>query len=42
MLALSLRTTSEALLEEILEAWFAGEPSTEDDDAANIGHVGEI
>ena len=42
MLALSLRTTSEALLEEILEAWFAGEPSTEADDAANIGHVDEI
>jgi len=42
VLALSLRTTSEALLEEILEAWFAAEPSTDPDDAANIGHVGEI
>ncbi|HEX5910589.1 MAG TPA: RpiB/LacA/LacB family sugar-phosphate isomerase [Thermoleophilaceae bacterium] len=42
VLALSLRTTSEALLEEILEAWFAGEPSTEDDDAANIAHVDQI
>ena len=42
VLALSLRTTSEALLEEILEAWFAGEPSAEPDDAANIGHVDEI
>src|SRR5918998_5517743 len=26
VLALSLRTTSEAMLEEILDAWFAGEP----------------
>ena len=42
VLALSLRTTSEALLEEILDAWFSGEPSGEDDDAANIRHVGEI
>ena len=42
VLALSLRTTSEALLEEILDAWFDGEPSSDDDDAANIRHVGEI
>ena len=42
VLALSLRTTSQALLEEILDAWFSGEPSGEDDDAANIRHVGEI
>src|SRR4051812_48050475 len=42
VLALSLRTTSEALLEEILEAWFSGEPSSEDDDVANIRHVDEI
>jgi ribose 5-phosphate isomerase B len=42
VLALSLRSTSEALLEEILDAWFAGTASTEDDDAANIRHVGEI
>ena len=41
-LALSLRATSEAALEEILDAWFAGEPSTEDDDRANVEHVGEI
>src|SRR5215218_4633129 len=32
VLALSLRVTSEPLLEEILDAWFAGEPSAEDDD----------
>ena len=42
MLALSLRTTSEALLTEILDAWFAGEPSDEHDDVANIRHVDEI
>jgi ribose 5-phosphate isomerase B len=42
VLALSLRTTSEALLGEILDAWFAGEPSAESGDAANIRHVGEI
>jgi ribose 5-phosphate isomerase B len=42
VLALSLRTTSEALLREILDAWFAGEPSSDEDDAANVRHVGEI
>ena len=42
VLALSLRTTSDALLEEILDAWFEGEPSTAEDDAANIRHVDEI
>jgi ribose 5-phosphate isomerase B len=42
VLALSLRTTSEALLEEILDAWFEGEPSSDDDDVANIRHVDEI
>jgi ribose 5-phosphate isomerase B len=42
VLALSLRTTSAALLEEILDAWFSGEPSDADDDVANIRHVDEI
>ena len=42
VLALSLRTTSEAGLQEILDAWFAAGPSTDDDDAANIAHLGEI
>src|SRR5215211_6296056 len=42
VLALSLRTTSEAQLGEILDAWFAAAPSTDDDDAANIAHLGEI
>jgi ribose 5-phosphate isomerase B len=42
VLALSLRTTSEAELGEILDAWFAAGPSTDAGDAANIEHVGEI
>lgn len=42
VLALSLRVTSEAELEEILDAWFAGEPSGEADDRANVAHLGEI
>ncbi len=42
VLALSLRTTSEALLGEILDAWLAAEPSTEADDRANVAHLGEI
>lgn len=42
VLALSLRTTSQAVLGEILEAWFGTGPSTEPDDQANINHVNEI
>ena len=42
VLALSLRTTSEAVLAEILDAWFATEPSPDDDDRANVGHLAEI
>jgi ribose 5-phosphate isomerase B len=42
VLALSLRTTSEALLEEIFDAWFAGTPSEEADDRANVGHLAEL
>jgi ribose 5-phosphate isomerase B len=42
VLALSLRTTSEALLGEILDAWFEGAPSGEHDDVANMRHVDEI
>ena len=41
-LALSLRSTSEAELGEILDAWFAGEASSEADDRANVEHVAEI
>src|SRR3954467_9616972 len=36
VLALSLRATSEALLEEILDAWFEGRPSDDAADAANV------
>lgn len=42
VLALSLRLTSEAALEEILDAWFAAEPSPEEDDRANVEHLGEL
>jgi ribose 5-phosphate isomerase B len=42
VLALSLRTTSQAELEEILDAWFAAAPSPDEDDRANIGHLAEI
>jgi ribose 5-phosphate isomerase B len=41
-LALSLRATSEAELGEILDAWFAGQPSSEADDRANVAHLEEI
>jgi ribose 5-phosphate isomerase B len=41
-LALSLRLTSDAQLREILDAWFAGEPSVEADDRANVAHLAEI
>ena len=42
VLALSLRTTSEALLAEILDGWFEATPSGDDDDVANVRHVDEI
>ena len=42
VLALSLRATSEAELDEILDAWLSGEPSAEADDRANVAHLGEI
>jgi ribose 5-phosphate isomerase B len=42
VLALSLRTTSEAVLGEILDAWFAGEPSPDADDRENVAHLGAI
>lgn len=42
MLALSLRTTSEALLEEILDGWFGADPSEDDGDVANVRHLDEI
>jgi ribose 5-phosphate isomerase B len=42
VLAISLRTTSEPLLAEILDAWFEGEPSGEASDRANVEHLTEI
>jgi ribose 5-phosphate isomerase B len=42
VLALSLRTTSEALLGEILDAWFDAAPSEEADDVENVRHLEEI
>jgi ribose 5-phosphate isomerase B len=42
VLALSLRSTSVAELGEILDAWFAGAPSADADDRANVAHLAEI
>ena len=42
VLALSLRATSQAELEEILDAWFAGAASREAGDRANVAHVVEL
>ena len=42
VLALSLRTTSRPVLDEILDAWFDTGPSTDTDDADNIRHVDDI
>lgn len=42
VLALSLRRTSEPLLEEILDAWFEAGPSEDPGDVENIRHVDEI
>jgi ribose 5-phosphate isomerase B len=42
VLALSLRLTSQALLGEILDAWLAGAPSSDEADRANVAHVDEI
>jgi len=42
VLALSLRGTSDALLGEILDGWFATAPSGDPSDQANIDHLGEL
>jgi ribose 5-phosphate isomerase B len=42
VLALSLRLTSGAALEEILDAWFAGHPSADQDDIANVSHLADV
>jgi len=42
VLALSLRAVGEGVLGEILDAWFATEPSAEQSDRANIERVAEL
>src|SRR2546421_5771459 len=42
VLALSLRSTSHAELNEILDAWFAGHASDDREDRANVGHIADI
>jgi ribose 5-phosphate isomerase B len=42
VLALSLRLTSQAQLEEILDAWFAGRSSQDSDDVENVAHLRAI
>jgi ribose 5-phosphate isomerase B len=42
VLALSLRATSPAVLAEVLDAWFAAQPSGEAGDRANVDHLEEI
>jgi ribose 5-phosphate isomerase B len=42
VLALSLRAVSRPVLEEILAAWFAGTPSEDGADVANVKHVDQI
>ena len=42
VLALGLRLTSEPLLAEILDAWFAASPSTDPEDRENVQRVGRL
>ena len=42
VLAISLRSTSQPMLEEILDEWFAAGPSDDPGDRANIDHVAEL
>jgi ribose 5-phosphate isomerase B len=42
VLALSLRSTSPAVLDEILDAWFATVPSEDPEDRANIEHLAAL
>ncbi|MET7337268.1 RpiB/LacA/LacB family sugar-phosphate isomerase [Nonomuraea sp. NPDC005650] len=42
VLALSLRLTSDVVLDEILDAWLSGRPSTDSADVANVSHLDEI
>ncbi|MGW1259986.1 RpiB/LacA/LacB family sugar-phosphate isomerase [Streptomyces sp. NPDC002513] len=42
VLALSLRLTSEPLLKEILDAWFAAQASGDADDRENVARIGRL
>jgi ribose 5-phosphate isomerase B len=42
VLAISLRSTSEAELSEILDAWFSAQASAEAQDRANVEHLSAI
>jgi ribose 5-phosphate isomerase B len=42
VLALSLRSTSQAEVREILDAWFSATSSMEADDRANVDHLAEL
>ncbi|MGV4982918.1 RpiB/LacA/LacB family sugar-phosphate isomerase [Streptomyces sp. NPDC001709] len=42
VLALSLRLTSEPVLKEILDAWFAAEASQDPEDRQNVARVGRL
>jgi ribose 5-phosphate isomerase B len=42
VLALSLRLTSDVVLDEILDAWFGGRPSADAADVANVSHLDVI
>jgi ribose 5-phosphate isomerase B len=42
VLALSLRSTSDAVLDEILDGWFESGPSGDDEDRANVAHIDEL
>ena len=42
VLAISLRLTSPAQLEEILDAWFAGQPSADSSDRENVAHLEQM
>ena len=42
VLALSLRLTSHAALQEILDAWFEGRASPDSTDRENVAHLGDL
>ncbi|MEW1780490.1 RpiB/LacA/LacB family sugar-phosphate isomerase [Streptomyces sp. NPDC086777] len=42
VLALGLRLTSQPVLKEILDAWFAGTPSQDAEDLGNVARVGRL